>query len=61
MTIHNERARVTPFEIELDRLHELICEGRNREAIELMREMFSNYDLRSYDAQRNLFPDRIVA
>lgn len=56
-----KEAAITPFEQELIRLHELICEGRNKEAADHMCEMFSQYGLRSYEHQRNLFPDRIVA
>lgn len=42
-----------------ERMHEAICEGRRDEAIDLLRECFTEYRLRPVSEQRNLFPDRI--
>jgi hypothetical protein len=47
---------VDDFRADVDRLHRLICEGENVEAIDLLREMSPGQGLRRYAEQQNLFP-----
>lgn len=47
---------VDDFRADVDRLHRLICDGENVEAVDLLREMTPGQGLRRYAEQQNLFP-----
>ena len=61
VAVLDNRARIQPFERDLDMLHDAICEGRRHDAVELLRQMFPDYGLRSLREQANLFPGRVEA
>lgn len=47
------------LEIDVERLHEAICEGRHQDAIDILAEA-TNSNLRSLSSMKNLFPNRIL-
>jgi hypothetical protein len=47
--------------LDVERLHELICAGNRKEAIDHLREVYPTYGLLSFEQYRNLFPDRVPA
>jgi hypothetical protein len=53
-------AKELAIEIDAERLHEAICEGRRQDAIDILSDM-TNAHFRSVAQQKNLFGDRIPA
>lgn len=46
--------------LDIDRLHEAICEGRKQDAIDILNDILPDANLRPAKIQNSLFPDRVI-
>ncbi len=53
-------AEAISFDLDANRLHDAICEGRRQDAIDILNDVTGGC-YRSLADQRNLFPDRVPA
>ena len=48
------------LDMDADRLHEAICEGRKQDAIDILNDIIPSANLRPVSTQNSLFPNRVI-